>query len=156
MTSYCNINNAYSENSNLDKLARQINNQYPSPSLINPLSDFNDSDSLYNVSIDSQTLDSFLDVAKNDKLINKHNDLHDIVQNIHHTNCIINDETMFDHIKYCKLCKNNLLSLIQNLKTPPVNNNPHNISQIKEFLVILLIGIFIMILLDIFLKSSLS
>jgi hypothetical protein len=133
---------------------------------------FSDTDSIYNMSLDSKTLDTYLDLAKNDKHKNKKNSLHELVKVMHREKCDSNsDESTFDHVKHCKKCKDKLIYMIKNIRNEKCNEieipdvphkkrthrsifNSFSTLQTKEILVIVLIGVFIVVLLDIFMRSS--
>lgn len=158
--------------------------------------DNNDSgySSLYDMSFDSSSIDTYLEIAKSDRKNKKHNELHDVVKLMHTKNCgnshtkncsgngDYNDESTFDHIKQCRECKKKLMDLINNIKNDknhvdiPAYNEKSNeyiinknnstkkkiskrkgkfisISQLKEILIMVMIGIFIILIIDIFVRS---
>lgn len=136
-------------------------------------SGFSDTDSIYNMSLDSKTLDTYLDLAKSDKKKNKKNSLHELIKVMHREKCDNNsDESTFDHMKHCKKCKDKLVHMIQHIRNEKHSENmvpetPHrkkpshssmfgsfSTLQTKEILIIVLIGVFIVVILDMFTRSS--
>lgn len=123
------------------------------------------SDLIDSESFDSKSIDIYLDKAKE-----KNNNLHqfkNIVKSISYDECSKDDNNIFDHIKKCQNCKNKLikylnLSLDNDKNKNNDNDNNKNIIDktfnfklnkleqlsIKEIIVIIMIGIFIIILLD--------
>lgn len=137
------------------------------------------SDDMSMVSDIDPTLDTYLDKAKKDKKKNKKNDLHALVKKIaDEESCSSNsNETIFDHIKKCKNCKIKLMNMINKKKNQKNNkhifdsesdniyeilnnkteNNDNLIkgisnNKLKEVLIVILIGIFAIILLDLFFR----
>lgn len=122
--------------------------------------DFSVNNSLFSSDlIDSESIDLYLDKAKDCKKNNLTN-FKNIVNSITYDECSKDDNNIFDHIKKCTLCKNKLIKYL-NLS---INNETHNDDNnkkifdfklnkleqlsIKEIIVIIMIGIFIIIVLD--------
>lgn len=122
--------------------------------------DFSVNNSLFSSDlIDSESIDLYLDKAKDCKKDNLTNFKH-IVNSISYDECSKDDNNIFDHIKKCNSCKNKLikyLNLTINKETHNDNNkkkffdfklNKLEQLSIKEIIVIIMIGIFIIIVLD--------
>lgn len=137
----------------------------------------------YDISVESPTIDSYIDILKKDKKKSKISELYKLMREIHREKCSSSDESIFEHMKHCKTCRYKLLKTIKNnhgrhnkyhndhsqiseeslseeaIKTRHKNNkvkNNINIGnmQLKEILIIALIGIFIIIILDLLMRSQ--
>lgn len=126
----------------------------------NQFDDFSVNNSLFSSDlIDSESIDLYLDKAKDCKKDNLTN-FKNIVNSISYDECSKDDNNIFDHIKKCNSCKNKLikyLNLTTNKETYNDDNNKkifdfklNKLEQlsIKEIIVIIMIGIFIIIVLD--------
>ncbi len=125
--------------------------------------------------IDSETIDSYLKSAKNKKNVK----FNKIVQSIDYDECSKNGENIFDHIKTCINCKNKLLKYINGTNSNPIdlannqvnlannqvnlannqvnldnNNSILNTINSKEIIIMVMIGVFIMIMLDLILRKK--
>jgi len=127
---------------------------------------FSDNNSTIDFSVDSPTFDSYIDQAKHDKKNNRM--IHNLIKQIKHENKNKHDsdESMFDHVKKCDECKNKLMDLIQHkgesykkhIQTVSSDESEHfeidlNKGSTKELLIILLVGVFIIIIMDLLLRS---
>jgi len=119
--------------------------------------------------IDSESIDLYLNKAKDCKKNNLTN-FKNIVNSISYDECSKDDNNIFDHIKKCQNCKNKLIKYlnitINNETHNKINNDTNNDTNnnekklfnfklnkleqlsIKEIIVIIMIGIFIIIVLD--------
>lgn len=138
-------------------------------------SGFSDSESMQ-FSIDSPTLDTYIDKAKKDRKNHKHNYIYDLVKKVKHEGNQDTEESIFDHIKKCDQCRAKLIKLIQGSQTGSLSRNKHIFNDpnelkmdpienddsmfktfggsTKEILIIILIGVFIIIILDLLLRSQ--
>ena len=112
--------------------------------------------------IDSISIDSYIDEIKNNKN-NSHYKLSEIIKNLDYDICSKNDDNIYDHVKKCNNCKKKLLRFLNkdilnnndNKNNKKINKNKkrdknnfivkHNI---KETIIMIMLGIFIIILLD--------
>ena len=109
--------------------------------------------------IDSESIDLYLDKAKDCKKDNLTN-FKNIVNSITYDECSKDDNNIFDHIKKCNTCKNKLIKYLNLTINKETNNDDNNKKifnfklnkleqlSIKEIIVIIMIGIFIIIVLD--------
>ncbi len=118
--------------------------------------------------IDSETIDSYLKNAKTKKNVK----FNKIVNAIDYDECSKNGENIFDHIKTCINCKNKLLRYINgttNIASNQINLNDNDNKddsifkdikkstiKSKEIIILIMIGIFIMIMLDLILRNKKS
>lgn len=128
----------------------------------------NDNYSTDSVFIDSESIDTYL---KNPKY-KKNPKFNKLVESVDYDECSKNDDNIFDHIKKCNNCKNKLLKFLngsyiedsdnkicnfftndQNKKESLFNNIKNNNINMKEIVILIMIGIFIIIMLDLLLKS---
>jgi len=110
--------------------------------------------------VDSESLDLYLDDAKkseSEPIGNKNNfknNFKSMVNSISYDECSKDDDNIFDHIKKCLNCKNKLLKYLNDNNDIKQNNffnfKLNKIEQLsmKELIVIIMIGVFIIILLD--------
>lgn len=124
--------------------------------------DFSVNNSLFSSDlIDSESIDLYLDKAKDCKKENLTN-FKNIVNSISYDECSKDDNNIFDHIKKCDSCKNKLIKYLNlTINKETHNDNDNNKKKIfnfklnkleqlsiKEIIVIIMIGIFIIIVLD--------
>ena len=125
--------------------------------------------SIDSISIDSPTIDSYIDSIKSDNT----KPIHKIITEINSEDCSKDSDDIYDHIKKCKECKLKLLkyittshntkkSLSSELKTDYYEDiykkrkslfNYFGEIEHKEIIVIIMLGIFIIILLDFMMKG---
>lgn len=117
-------------------------------------SKFSDSFLIDSEFIDSKSVDLYLDNAKNknDKTFTN------IVNSINYDECSRNDDNIFDHIKKCNNCKSKLLKYLNIGDTSNNSDEKNNFFDIKfnklqkisikEIVIIIMLGIFIIIILD--------
>ena len=121
------------------------------------------------ISIDSPTIDSYIDSIKSDNT----KPIHKIITEINSEDCSKDSDDIYDHIKKCKECKLKLLkyittshttkkSLSNVLKTNYYEDiykkrkslfNYFGEIENKEIVVIIMLGIFIIIILDFMMKG---
>ena len=116
-------------------------------------------------SIDSKSIDLYLDNAANNKGNKKGDKLFsNIIHSINYDECSKNGDNIFDHIKKCNNCKNKLIKYLNlGITTNDMSNNIKNDTKndifdmkfsksqkitIKEIVIIVILGIFIIIILD--------
>jgi hypothetical protein len=121
------------------------------------LSDINSVDSFF----DSESIDTYLTNSKNKKNVK----FNKIVESIDYDECSKNEDNIFEHVKKCINCKNKLLKFLNNSSSSNndckyskifdgnINNNIKKDYNIKEITIFLMIGIFIIIILDILLRN---
>jgi hypothetical protein len=110
--------------------------------------------------IDSESIDLYLDKAKNKNDKNDKN-FSNIIHSINYDECSRNDDNIFDHIKKCSNCKNKLIKYLNIGISDDNNKNDNNKNDIfdmklsksqkmtiKEIIIIVILGIFIIIILD--------
>jgi len=111
---------------------------------------------------DDKSIDSYLDSKKNKKNVK----FNKIIESINYDDCSKDDDNIFEHVKKCNNCKNKLLKFLNNnsdtenkckySKIFEKNKNTHNNSKkefnIREIVIFLMIGIFIIIMLDMLLR----
>ena len=155
-----NYDNKYQTNNR--SLYQDFNNSYDGyDNSIDEFDNLDDNSIFSSDLIDSESIDLYLDKAKNDN-IKDNKDIKDnlksfknIVNSISYDECSRDDNNIFDHIKKCQNCKNKLIKYL-NL---PINNEiENNITKqkifdfklnkleqlsVKEIIVIIMIGIFI-------------
>lgn len=141
-------------------------------------SNFSDKDNKYFSDTKSiQSIDSFFDDKSIDSYLNskkskKNVKFNKIIESINYNDCSKDDDNIFEHIKKCINCKNKLLRFLNNnsdtenkCKYSKIfdknKNNSKNIYNykdlkkkfnVKEIVIFLMIGIFIIIMLDILLR----
>ena len=121
---------------------------------------------LDSISIDSPSLDSYIDSVKKPK--NKTNkSVHKFIQSLDQEECS-KDEDIFMHIKYCFECKNKLLKYLHKEKEEKIQqDNVQPIKsqslfsyfgtlQAKEIIIIVALGIILIIFLDFLTRSPYS
>ena len=142
--------------------------------------EFSEIKSIDSISIESPSLDSYIDTVK--KLPNKKKSVHKFIQDLEQSECSKDDEDVFTHIKYCYDCKEKLLKYMKNThknKNKSKNNFNNIINesdntnkffneiknkeslfsyfgtlQTKEIFLILVLGIVLIIFLDFLMKST--
>ncbi len=145
--------------------------------------EFSEIQSIDSISIESPSLDSYIDTVK--KLPTKKKSVHKFIQDLENTECSKDDEDVFTHIKYCYDCKEKLLKYMKNThknknksntfindsknnsEEEKTNNNIFNqiknkeslfsyfgTLQTKEIFLILVLGIVLIIFLDFLMKST--
>lgn len=111
---------------------------------------------------DDKSIDSYLDSKKNKKNVK----FNKIIESINYDDCSKDDDNIFEHVKKCNNCKNKLLKFLNNnsdtenkckySKIFEKNKNTHNNLKkefnIREIVIFLMIGIFIIIMLDMLLR----
>ncbi len=133
-------------------------------------SDFEDN--LDSISIDSPSLDSYIDNVKEkpEKRVSIHNFIKKLKNNKKHHH--IQEDDIFTHIKYCFECREQLLKYMKNHKN---NDNLNNIDefdknikdnqslfsyfgtiQTKEVFIIIILGIVLIIILDFLMRTPYS
>ena len=120
--------------------------------------------SIDSISIDSPTIDSYIDSIKSDKT----KPIHKIITEINSEDCSKDSDDIYDHIKKCKECKLKLLKHISvnHNKIKPKTDYYEDIYkkrkslfnyfgeiENKEIVVIIMLGIFIIIILDFMMKG---
>jgi hypothetical protein len=128
---------------------------------------FSDSFLIDSESIDSKSIDMYLDNVANKKGDKKSDKLFsNIIHSINYDECSRNDDNIFDHIKKCNNCKNKLIKYLNlGISSNNINNNTTNDifdikfskSQkmtIKEIIIIVILGIFIIIILDMLIRKK--
>jgi hypothetical protein len=144
--------NTFTENS-LNTITDKTNNTITDYSISDI--DYKSVDSFF----DDKSIDSYLDSRKNKKNVK----FNKIVESINYDDCSKNDCNIFEHIKKCINCKNKLMNFLNkndNIKKNKINdvdNIVNNIEKkskinIKEIVLFLIIGIFIIFMLDILLR----
>lgn len=135
-------------------------------------SNFSDRDNKY--FSDTQSIDSFFDDKSIDSYLNskenkKNVKFNKIIESINYDDCSKDDDNIFEHVKKCNNCKNKLLRFLNNNNSDTENkckyskifdknkniNNPKDLNKqfnVKEIVIFLMIGIFIIIMLDILLR----
>lgn len=134
-------------------------------------SNFSDRDNKY--FSDTQSIDSFFDDKSIDSYLNskenkKNVKFNKIIESINYDDCSKDDDNIFEHVKKCNNCKNKLLRFLNNNsdnenkckyskifdKNKNINNSKDLNKQfnVKEIVIFLMIGIFIIIMLDILLR----
>lgn len=127
---------------------------------------------------DTNSIDSFFDDKSIDTyLSNKNNKrnvkFNKIVESINYDDCSRDDKNIFEHVKKCNNCKNKLLRFLNNnsdtenkceyskifdenisniLKKEHTSRSSKKAFNVKEIVIFLMIGIFIIIILDILLR----
>jgi hypothetical protein len=153
---YQNLNKSYdgydNSDDNFDEIS--INNSLFSSDLI-------DSELINSELIDSESIDLYLDKVKDKK--NNLKSFKNIVNSISYDECSKDDNNIFDHIKKCQNCKNKLIKYLNipinnEIKNNKIENNDNKLFNfklnkleqlsVKEIIVIIMIGIFIIIVLD--------
>jgi len=133
------------------------------------LDSYESNNSIKSCFIDSESIDTYLKNPKNKKNV-KFNKL---VESINYDECSKNDNNIFDHIKKCINCKQKLLKFIngtdnkdiyidtytdkdkEKLKDQSIFENlKNNTINSKEIIIMIMIGIFIIIMLDLFLRNK--
>ena len=120
--------------------------------------------SIDSISIDSPTIDSYIDSIKSDKT----KPIHKVITEINSEDCSKDSDDIYDHIKKCKECKLKLLKYItvNHNKIKPKQDYYEDIYkkrkslfnyfgeiENKEIVVIIMLGIFIIIILDFMMKG---
>jgi hypothetical protein len=169
---YYTLNNQEDSN-NLDNKSLYSFSTYKS-SNTNNTNNLNSNDSIFSdsflidsESIDSKSIDMYLDNAANKKGDKKSDKLFsNIIHSINYDECSRNDDNIFDHIKKCNNCKNKLIKYLNlGISSNNINNNTTNDifdikfskSQkmtIKEIVIIVILGIFIIIILDMLIRKK--
>jgi hypothetical protein len=129
--------------------------------------------------IDSETLDSYLDSVSVDfennkkinninKNVNKNvnkNNFAKIVESLHYDECSRDSDNIFDHIKNCLNCKNKLLKFL-NYNSNKSNKSDNEIIDYgkslfaktnmgsKEIITIIMLGLFIIFIMDILMRTK--
>lgn len=103
-------------------------------------SDINSNDSVF----DDKSIDSYLD--------NKNVKFNKIVKSIEYDDCSKDDDNLLEHIKKCTMCKNKLVKYLNNHHASNTKKNSYKKFYNKEILVFVMIGVFIIIILDILLR----
>jgi hypothetical protein len=104
--------------------------------------------------IDSISIDSYIDDIQNNKNTNSHYKLSKIIKSLDFDICSKNDDNIYDHVKKCNNCKKKLMHFLNNdLNINTKNKNIHNINflnkkNIQEIVIMIMVGIFLMILMD--------
>ena len=108
---------------------------------------------------DNKSLDMYLESNKNktqvEKIADKKNvKFHKLVESIDYDDCSKDDDDIFKHIKRCNNCRDKLLKFLNNSVNSKKNNyiNSRRDYNIKEIVIFLMVGIFIIIMFDILLK----
>ncbi len=99
-----------------------INNESDDYNNYNDDDEFSEIQSIDSISIESPSLDSYIDTVK--KLPNKKKSVHKFIQDLENTECSKDDEDVFTHIKYCYDCKEKLLKYMKNTHKNK-NNKKH-------------------------------
>jgi len=127
-------------------------------------------DSLDSISIDSPSLDSYIESVK--KQPNKKKSVHSFIKKLDHDSCSKNEEDIFVHVKYCYDCREKLLKYMKkehknkhkndnniidfiNSKKESVFNYSGSL-EIKEIFLIIMLGVILIIFLDFLIKSPYS
>lgn len=139
------------------------------------ISNFSDKDNKYfseTASVDSFFDDKSIDSYLNNKENKKNVKFNKIIESFDYDDCSKDDKNIFEHVKKCYNCKNKLIQFLNNnsdtnnkcnfSKIFDKNNykNQHKTSDnnlkkeynLKEIVIFLMIGIFIIIMLDILLR----
>jgi hypothetical protein len=115
------------------------------------------SNSLKNLSyIDTISIDSYIDEIKNKNKTLQSHKLSKLIKSLDYDTCSKNDDNIYDHVKKCLKCKKKLLDFLNgnlNSKNNIIKNKDNlkkflNKKNIKESIIMILLGIFIIILLD--------
>ena len=113
--------------------------------------------------IDSVSLDSYIDEIKKDTKYNNHYKLSEIIKNLDYDICSKSDDNIYDHVKKCNNCKKKLLKFLNNdilddklnkKNNKDIKKNFLNKNNIKESIIMIMIGIFIIILLDLIMNRK--
>jgi len=146
---------------NNNNINRESNNKYTS------LEDI----SIDSISVDSPTIDSYIESIKSDKTKSKA--MHKIIEDLNNDDCSKDSEDIYEHIKTCKQCKIKLIKYItSNHHTIKNNKKDYNKDyyediyikrkslfnyfgkiENKEIFIVILLGIFMIIILDFMMKG---
>jgi hypothetical protein len=127
--------------------------------------------SLDSISIDSPSLDSYIDSVK--KQPHKKKSIHSFIKKLDHDSCSKNEDDIFTHVKYCYDCREKLLKYMKKeVKNKHKDNNKSIIDyininkeslfnysgtlEIKEIFLIIMLGVILIIFLDFLIKSPYS
>ncbi len=139
---------------------------------ISDISDFSSRDNKYfseTASVDSFFDDKSIDTYLNNKENKKNVKFNNIVQSIDYDDCSKDDDDIFKHIKKCTNCRNKLKKFLNNTNTSEKNdckfskifegeikNKTHSKSEYntKQIVIFLMVGIFIIIMLDILIRNK--
>jgi hypothetical protein len=156
-------NSIYSYNSN------SSNNSYVDSSID---SDYDFQSNIDSISIDSPSLDSYIENIKEKPHTKK--SIHDFIKNLKHNkkdqynnnkhnhNLNNNNDDIFTHIKYCFECREQLLKYMKkhNNEEKTFNNknteslfNYFGTIQLKEIILIIVLGIILMVILDFLMRT---
>ena len=154
---------------------KYVDNNY---NINNKFNNNSDDYSLDSISIDSPTIDSYIETIKSEK--HKTSPMHKIIEELNNEDCSKDNEDIYEHIKTCKECKIKLLKYITNNHKNRNRNRNSNSNKInennkdyyediyrkrkslfnyfgeienKEIIVIVMLGIFMIILLDFMMKG---
>ena len=124
------------------------------------------------ISIDSPSLDSYIDTIKEKEKEKggkyKKKPIHNFIKSLSHNKKKSNEEDIFSHIKYCFECREQLLRYMKNHEKIDSKSNiisdKNNESlfsyfgtiQIKEIFLIIILGIILIIFLDFLMKTPYS
>jgi len=100
-------------------------------------SDYDFTSNLDSISIDSPSLDSYIDNIKEKSNTQQKNSIHNFIKTLKHNKKnnknqnkhnehLNDDEDIFTHIKYCFECREQLLKYMKNHNHNNTNNNNHN------------------------------
>lgn len=117
--------------------------------------------------IDSESLDSYLDsmshdfnyTIKNNNNKKNKNNFAKLVESLHYDECSRDSDNIFDHIKNCENCKSKLLKFINNKEDNEIIEFGKSMfakSQIgaKEIITIIMLGLFVIFILDIIVRTK--
>lgn len=152
--------NSHPKSENSESISVSIDSD---ESYTNPINSFD------SISIDSPSLDSYIDTIKEKK--EKKKPIHNFLKTLSHNKKKSNDEDIFSHIKYCFECREQLLKYMKNHENLD-NNSESNLNkniknseslfsyfgtiQIKEIFLIIILGIVLIIFLDFLMKTPYS
>lgn len=133
--------------------SNELNSKDSNNSYTNPINSFE------SISIDSPSLDSYIDIIKEKKDNKK--PIHDFLRTLSHNEKKSNEEDIFSHIKYCFECREKLLKYMRNHDEKLDKNIKNNESmfnyfdtiQTKEIFLIIILGIILIIFLDFLMKT---
>ena len=154
--SYASSMSSASSVSSIPDFAKRDNNYF---------SDTNSMDSFF----DDKSIDTYLSNKENKKNVK----FNKIVESINYDDCSKDDKNIFEHVKKCNNCKNKLLRFLNNssdtenkckfskifdenisnvFKKDNNSRDSKKVFNVKEIVIFLMIGIFIIIMLDILLR----
>ena len=170
-----------SQDGEFDRVEKKWNTDiyaYNNYNINNKFNNNSDDYSLDSISIDSPTIDSYIETIKSEK--HKTSPMHKIIEELNNEDCSKDNEDIYEHIKTCKECKIKLLKYITNNHKNRNRNRNSNSNKInennkdyyediyrkrkslfnyfgeienKEIIVIVMLGIFMIILLDFMMKG---